>query len=95
MTAERLAERGKALLTWEGAGGDIGALADLDRGVRTGRYSDFPGRTVRCPEWRQAAPPWAWPQGSEPPGWRWVPVCYGPHGPGCGCEGDGGAPRGA
>jgi hypothetical protein len=95
MTTERLAERGRALLAWEAAGGAFDRLVALDCRVRRGARSDWPGRTARCPEWRAGAPPWAWPPGSEPPGWRWAPVCHGPHGPGCGCEGDGGALRGA
>ena len=47
----RFRERGRALLEWEGAGGDGDRLIDLDRAVRRARYSTSPAgrrRRRRC-----------------------------------------------
>ena len=54
-TIERLVERGQALLAWEGAGGSVGRLVALDRVVRHGQLTDWPGRDPG-PEPRQGIP---------------------------------------
>jgi hypothetical protein len=44
MSLERMVERGKALAALEDAGVDASALIDLDRNVRAGLVTDWPGR---------------------------------------------------
>jgi hypothetical protein len=55
MDVERRRERGRALRTWVEAGGDVGALADLDRRVARAAATDWPGRPAG-PEPRQGIP---------------------------------------
>jgi hypothetical protein len=55
MTTERLAERGKAILAWEAAAGDVDALARVDRRCRRGLVTDWPGRDPG-PEVRNGIP---------------------------------------
>jgi hypothetical protein len=52
---ERRRERRRALRAWVEAGGDVGALADLDRRVAHARATDWPGRPAG-PEPRQGIP---------------------------------------
>jgi hypothetical protein len=42
MTVDRLRERGRAMLSWEQAGGSVDRLARLDHLVRHGRCTDWP-----------------------------------------------------
>jgi hypothetical protein len=51
----RLHERGTALGAWIDAGGSVDRLADLDRAVRRGRVTDWPGREPG-PEVRNGIP---------------------------------------
>jgi len=55
LTFERLHERGAALGTWIDARGSISRLVALDRDVRRGRCTDWPGRPPG-PERRQDVP---------------------------------------
>jgi len=52
LSFERLHERGQAAGAWIDAGGSVGRLAALDRAVRRGRITDWPGREPG-PERRQ------------------------------------------
>jgi hypothetical protein len=60
--AERRRERGRALRAWVEAGGDVGALADLDRRVARAAATDWPGRRAG-PEPRQGIPDLDLPDG--------------------------------
>jgi hypothetical protein len=44
LDSERLHERGRALGAWLDAGGSVDRLAALDRAVRRGWVTDWPGR---------------------------------------------------
>jgi hypothetical protein len=55
MTAERLRERGQAMLDWQAAGGSVDRLARVDRWVRRAGTTDWPGRRPG-PELRNGIP---------------------------------------
>jgi hypothetical protein len=59
LTAARLHERGVALLRWERLGGDVEALCRLDRAVRAGRRTDFPGLATEAPLGFEPRQQWA------------------------------------
>jgi hypothetical protein len=44
LTSERVTERGTALARWLAAGGDVDQLLQLDRRVRRGLLTEWPGR---------------------------------------------------
>lgn len=56
LTFARLHERGSALGAWIDARGSVDRLAALDRAVRRGRITDWPGRTAEEPEIRWSTP---------------------------------------
>jgi hypothetical protein len=95
LTAERLEERGRALGAWLAAGLSIERLIRLDRAVRRGTRSDWPGRESG-PEVRQGIPDLDLPDrpppdpDPPPPGWQRVTVCArcGAEPAGCGCRDD-------
>jgi hypothetical protein len=72
LTFERLHERGVALARWLDAGGSIDRLCRLDRRVRAGRCSDFPGRGAGAELRASAIPELDVPEADPepPPGWR-------------------------
>jgi hypothetical protein len=77
---ERLHERGAALGAWIDLGLSVDALADLDRDVRRGRVTDWPGRDPG-PEVRNGIPDLDLPD-RDPEAWRCGPGPEGAHGAG-------------
>jgi hypothetical protein len=79
---ERLHERGAALGVWIDAGCSVDRLAALDRAVRRGRVTDWPGRDPG-PEVRNGIPDLDLPD-ADPQAWRYASWWPGSEGTGHG-----------